>query len=40
MRFQPVKCNMMTLSRKQKTVEYKYTLNGTELEFLTSIKYL
>ena len=40
MRFQPVKCNMMTLSRKKKTIEYKYTLKGTELEFLTSIKYL
>ena len=40
MRFQPVKCNMMTLSHKKKTIEYKYTLKGTELEFLTSIKYL
>jgi hypothetical protein len=40
MRFQSVKCNMMTLSRKKKTIEYKYTLKGTELEFLTSIKYL
>ena len=40
MRFQRVKCTLMTLSRKKKTIEYKYTLKGTELEFLTSIKYL
>ena len=26
MRFQPVKCNMMTLSRKKKTIENKYTM--------------
>ena len=40
MRFQRVKCTLMTLSRKKKTIEYKYTLKGIELEFLTSIKYL
>ena len=40
MRFQPVKCNMMTLSRKKKNVTFNYTLKNTTLEFLTSIKYL
>ncbi|CAC5410790.1 unnamed protein product [Mytilus coruscus] len=40
MRFQPIKCNMMTLSRKKKITSFKYTLKNTELQFLTSIKYL
>ena len=40
MRFQPVKCNVMRLSRKKKNIEFKYTLKGTELELLSSIKYL
>jgi hypothetical protein len=31
---------MMTISRKKKNIEYKYTLKSTELEFLTSIQYL
>ena len=39
-RFQPVKCNMMTLSCKKKITSFKYTLKNTELQFLTSIKYL
>ena len=40
MRFQPVKCNMMSLSRKKERIEYTYTLKDTPLEFLDSIKYL
>ena len=40
MRFQPVKCNMMRLSRKRNNIEYKYKLKGEELEYLDSIKYL
>ena len=40
MRFQPVKCNMMRLSRKRNIIEYKYKLKGIELEYLDSIKYL
>ena len=40
MRFQPVKCNMMTLSKKKKSIHHAYTLKGTELVFLDSIKYL
>ena len=37
---QPVKCNMMTLSRKKNTISFNYLLKGTRLEFLSSIKYL
>ena len=41
MRFQPAKCNIMRLSRKQNNIDFKYTLKGTtELEQLVSIKYL
>ena len=40
MRFQPVKCNIMRLSRKRKNINYDYTLKGTKLEMLDSIKYL
>ena len=41
MRFQPVKCNMMQLTRKRiKKVHASYTLKGTDLENVESIKYL
>ena len=41
MRFQPVKCNMMQLIRKQiKKIHASYTLEGTNLENVESIKYL
>ena len=40
MRFQPVKCNMMTLSRKKSSIKFQYTRLDTPLEFLQSIKYL
>ena len=38
MRFQPVKCNMMQLIRKR--IPASYTLAGTDLENVESIKYL
>ena len=39
--FQPVKCNMMQLTRKRiKTILASYTLEGTDLENVESIKYL
>ena len=41
MRFQPVKCNMMQLTRKRiKKIPASYTLEGTNLENAESIKYL
>ena len=41
MRFQPVKCNMMQLTRKRiKEIHTSYTLEGTDLENVESIKYL
>ena len=40
MRFQPIKCNIMRLSRKRKNIDFKYTLKGVELEKLDAIKYL
>ena len=41
MRFQPVKCNMMQLTRKWiKKIHAPYTLEGTDLENVESIKYL
>ena len=40
MRFQPVKCNMMQLTNKQNKVQASYTLEGTVLENVESIKYL
>ena len=40
MRFQPVKCNMMQLTRKRiKKIHASYTLEGTNLENVESIKY-
>ena len=41
MRFQPVKCNMMQLTRKRiKKIHASYTLEGTNLENVERIKYL
>ena len=41
MRFQPVKCNMMQITRKRiKTIHASYTLEGTVLENVESSKYL
>ena len=44
MRFQPVKCNMMQLTNKQsrkiQAIPANYTLEGTEMENVESIKYL
>ena len=41
MRFQPVKCNMMQLTRKRiKKIHASYILEGTDLENVESIKYL
>ena len=41
MRFQPVKCHMMQLTRKRiKKIHASYTLEGTDLENVESIKYL
>ena len=41
MGFQPVKCNMMQLTRKRiKKIHASYTLEGTDLENVESIKYL
>ena len=41
MRFQPVNCNMMQLTRKRiKKIHASYTLEGTDLENVESIKYL
>ena len=40
-RFQPVKCNIMQLTRKRiKKIHASYTLEGTYLENVESIKYL
>ena len=40
-RFQPVKCNMMQKTRKRiKKIDASYTLEGTVLENVKSIKYL
>ena len=40
MRFQPVKCNMMQLTRKRiKKIHASYNLEGTDLENVESIKY-
>ena len=39
MRFQPVKCNMMQLTRKRiKKIHASYTLEGTDLKNVVSIK--
>ena len=41
MRFQPVKCNMMHITRKRiKKIHASYTLEGMVLENVKSIKYL
>ena len=41
MRFQPVKCNMMQLTKKlTNKIQASYTLEGTVLENVESIKYL
>ena len=41
MRFQPVKCNIMQLTRKQiKKIKAVYSLEGTVLENVDNIKYL
>ena len=40
MRFQPVKCNMMQLTNKHNKIQASYTLEGTVLENVYSIKYL
>ena len=41
MRFQPVKCNMMQLTNKRSSkIQANYTLEGTVLENIESIKYL
>ena len=40
MRFQPVKCNMMQLTGKRIKIHASYTLEGTDLENVESIKYL
>ena len=41
MRFQPVKCNMMQLTRKQiKKIHASYTLDRTDLENVEGIKSL
>ena len=41
MRFQPVKCNMMQLTRKRiNKIHASYTLEGTDLENVESIKYM
>ena len=41
MRFQPVNCNMMQLTRKRiKKIHASYTLDGTDLENVERIKYI
>jgi hypothetical protein len=41
MRFQPIKCNMMKLTRKKKHhIDFEYQLEGSKLEFVDNIKYL
>ena len=40
MRFQPVKCNMMQLTDKHNKIDASYTLEGTVLKNVESIKYL
>ena len=41
MRFQPVKCNMMQLTRKHlNKIQASYTLEGTVFENFDNIKYL
>ena len=40
MRFQPVKCNIMQLFRKQNITNFQYKLEGVNLVQADSIKYL
>ena len=40
MRFQPVKCNMMQLTKKHNKIQASNTLEGTVLENVESIEYL
>ena len=41
MRFQPVKCNIMQITMKRTNkIEASYTVEGTVLENVDSIKYL
>ena len=40
MGFQPVKCNMMQVTKKHNKIQASYTLEGTVLENFKSIKYL
>ena len=40
MRFQPVKCKMMQLTKKHNEIQASYTLGGTVLKNVENIKYL
>ena len=40
LRFQPVKCNMMQLTKKHNKIQASYALEDTVLENVESIKYL
>ena len=40
MRFQPVKCNMMSVTRKRSKARYQYKLEGSVLSWVKSVKYL
>ncbi|PIK35151.1 putative RNA-directed DNA polymerase from mobile element jockey-like [Apostichopus japonicus] len=40
MSFQPVKCNIMTITRKRKPVIFNYMLNGVHLVKVDCVKYL
>ena len=40
MRFQSVKCNMMQMTKKHNKIQASYSLEGTVLENVESIKYL
>ena len=39
MRFQPVNCNMMHVTRKPNKIQASYALEGTVLENVDNIKY-
>ena len=40
MRFQPVKCNIMSVTRKRNPIRFDYVLNGVQLVRVDCIKYL
>jgi hypothetical protein len=41
MRFQPINCNMMKLTKKKKHhIDFEYQLEGSKLEFVDNINYL